>query len=214
MDITALKRIEAQLEELARHDNLTGLANRRHFEEKLSEFLLHREQGPFALMFLDIDQFKTINDAHGHATGDAALRHFAHCLKACVRASDTVARLAGDEFVVLLRELHSKDDAEGIARKIVKKVRLGFTNNGKQVKMTTSIGIAYAREAVVTSEELFASADQALYAAKNADRDIFKIIECNVIDMARRPFRRRGDARRHSDVSEPSQDAHNFGDTE
>ena len=129
MDITALKQIEAQLEELARHDILTGLANRRHFEERLSEFLLHRDQGPFALMFLDIDQFKAVNDAHGHATGDAALKHFGDCLKACVRATDTVARLGGDEFVVLLPGLHEKDDAERIARKIVKKVRRGFTVN-------------------------------------------------------------------------------------
>jgi diguanylate cyclase (GGDEF)-like protein len=70
MDITPMKRIEAQLEQLARHDALTGLPKRRHFEERLSEFLFQREQGPFALMFLDIDHFKAINDAYGHATGD------------------------------------------------------------------------------------------------------------------------------------------------
>jgi diguanylate cyclase (GGDEF)-like protein/PAS domain S-box-containing protein len=214
MDITALKRIEAQLDDLARHDVLTGLANRRHFEEKLSEFLLHREQGPFALMFLDIDQFKAINDAYGHATGDGALKHFANCLKACVRASDTVGRLAGDEFVVLLPGLHKKDDAEGIARKIVEKVRLGFTMNGKTLTMTTSIGIAYAPEAAVTSEALFASADQALYTAKNAHRNRFELVECNVIEMARRPSRRRNDARRHGDVDGSWPDASKFGDTE
>jgi GGDEF domain-containing protein len=102
MDITALKRIEAQLEHLARHDTLTGLPNRRHFEERLSEFLLQSEQESFALMYLDIDHFKTINDAYGHATGDAALKYFSECLRTCVRGTDTIARLAGDEFVVLL----------------------------------------------------------------------------------------------------------------
>jgi PAS domain S-box-containing protein len=117
MDITALKRIEAPLEEFARHDTLTALANRRHFEEKLADFLLHREEAPFALMFLDIDRFKAINDAHGHATGDAAPKHFAESPKTCVRATDTVARLAGDEFVVLLPGLRGKEDAERAARK-------------------------------------------------------------------------------------------------
>ena len=196
MDITPMERIEAQLEQLARHDALTGLANRRYFEEKLLEFLLQREQGPFALLFLDIDQFKAINDVYGHATGDAALKHFSDCLRTRVRATDTVARLAGDEFVVLLPGLRSREDAEMIARKIIREVRLGFAVNGELLTMTTSIGIAHAREASVTSEELFATADQALYAAKSADRDTFKVMECNVIEMTRRPFRRRIDARR------------------
>lgn len=141
MDITAMKRIEAQLERLARHDILTGLPNRRHFEERLSEFLLQRENGPFALMFLDIDHFKAINDAYGHATGDAALKHFSECLKACVRATDRIARLAGDEFVVLLPGLHGRADAEMVARKIINKTRVGFTVNGKTLNMTASIGI-------------------------------------------------------------------------
>jgi diguanylate cyclase (GGDEF)-like protein len=200
MDITPMKRIEAQLEELARHDTLTGLANRRHFEEKLSEFLFQRERGPFAMMFLDIDQFKAINDAYGHAAGDAALKHFGHCLNVCVRATDTVARLAGDEFVVLLPGLRAKDDAERIARKIIQKARLGFAVNGKTLTLTTSIGIAYARDAAVTSEELFASADHALYTAKNADRDRFELVECNAIEVGRRPSRRLSDARQHGDV--------------
>jgi diguanylate cyclase (GGDEF)-like protein/PAS domain S-box-containing protein len=207
MDITALKRIEAQLEQLARHDTLTGLPNRRHFEERLSEFLLQREQGAFALMFLDIDHFKAINDAYGHATGDAALKHFSECLKACVRATDTIARLAGDEFVVLLPRLHKRADAETVARKIIKNARLGFTVNGRTLNMTASIGISYAREAAVTSDALFASADEALYAAKNGDRDTFKVMECNGIDLAQRPSRRRSDVRQRNKVGASSRDS-------
>jgi len=207
MDITAMKRIEAQLEQLARHDTLTGLPNRWHFEERLSEYLLKREQGHFALMFLDIDHFKAINDAYGHATGDAALKHFSECLNACVRATDTVARLAGDEFVVLLPGLHKRADAEMIAQKIIKNTRLGFTVNGRTLNMTASIGIAYAREAVVTSDALFASADEALYAAKNGDRDTFKVMECNVIDVAQRPSRRRNDVRQGNEVGASSSDS-------
>jgi diguanylate cyclase (GGDEF)-like protein/PAS domain S-box-containing protein len=200
MDITALKRIEAQLEQLARHDMLTGLPNRRHFEERLSEFLVQREQGPFALMFLDIDHFKAINDAYGHATGDAALKHFSECLKASVRATDTIARLAGDEFVVLLPGLQKKADAEIVARKIIQNTRDRFTVNGGTLTMTVSIGIAYVREAALTSDALFASADEALYAAKNGDRDTLKVMECNVSDLARRPSRRRSDAGQRNEV--------------
>ena len=158
-------------------------------------------------MFLDIDHFKAINDDFGHATGDAALKHVSNCLKASVRATDTVARLAGDEFVVLLPGLTKREDAELVARKIIRDARLGLTVNGKTIKITTSIGIAFASEAAVTSEALFASADRALYAAKNAARDAFNVVECNVIEMAQRPSRRRRDSGHHDEVDPSTQDA-------
>ncbi|KAA6459556.1 diguanylate cyclase [Acidobacteria bacterium AB60] len=194
MDITALKRVEAQLEQLARYDILTGLPNRRYFEEKLAEFLLHQESGPFAMMFLDIDDFKAINDGHGHAAGDAALKHFTECLKKSVRATDTVARLAGDEFVVLLPGLRKKADAKMIANKIIQSTRLGFEVKNKSIRTAASIGIAYARAAFVNAEVLFASADRALYAAKSEGGNSFKLIECSVIEMTPQQTRRRGDA--------------------
>jgi diguanylate cyclase (GGDEF)-like protein len=124
-----------------------------------------------------------------------------------VRATDTIARLAGDEFVVLLPGLHKRADAEMVARKIIKNTRLGFTVNGRTLNMTASIGIAYAREAAITSDALFASADEALYAAKNGDRDTFKVMECNVIDLAQRPSGRRSDARPHNQVEASSRDS-------
>lgn len=206
MDITAMKRIEAQLEELARHDTLTGLPNRRHFEEELSEFLLRREEGSFALMFLDIDQFKAINDSFGHAVGDEALKHLSDCLKASMRTTDTIARLAGDEFVLLLPGLHEKADAEMIARKIIDNAVPGFTVDGKTVKISTSIGIAYAQDAAVTSEALFASADEALYNAKKAGRDTFKVMECNVNEIRGRPSRRVGDVNHRGIAAIPTED--------
>jgi diguanylate cyclase (GGDEF)-like protein/PAS domain S-box-containing protein len=188
-DVTAMKTIERQLDQLARHDALTGLPNRRHFEEKLEEFFLHlrREPAPYAMLFLDIDHFKAINDTHGHAIGDATLKHFSSCLKASVRASDMVARLAGDEFVVLLKGLHNRQEAERITDNILQSVRFEFTVNGEAFRITTSIGIAYAPEATVSSATLFACADKALYSAKNAHRDGFRVIECNVIEMVEKP---------------------------
>jgi diguanylate cyclase (GGDEF)-like protein/PAS domain S-box-containing protein len=190
-DITALKALESRLEQLARQDTLTGLPNRRHFEEKLSDLLLQHEERPFAMMLLDIDHFKAINDGYGHATGDAALKQVADSLKASVRISDTVARLAGDEFVVLLPGLCKRSDAAMIAQKIIGNARRTFTMNGNSLKITVSIGIAYASEAGVTSEGLYACADQALYNAKDADRDTFTMMDCNVIEMSERPTRRR-----------------------
>jgi diguanylate cyclase (GGDEF)-like protein len=200
MDITPMKRIEAQLEQLARHDSLTGLANRRYFEEKLSEFLLQREQGPFAVMFLDIDEFKAINDHYGHGTGDAALKHFSDCLRKCVRASDTVARLAGDEFVVFLPGVHTKDDAEMIARKIIGMVQSGFTVGDERLIMTTSIGIAYAKEVAMSADDLLATADEALYGAKSTGRNRFNVIECSVNEKLQGPARRRRNGRPHQDA--------------
>ena len=196
MDITALKTIEAQLARLARHDTLTGLPNRRCFEERLSELLLQHEARPFAMMLLDIDHFKAINDRHGHAAGDAALTHVADCLKASVRVTDTVARHAGDEFVVLLPGLSTRDDAEMIARKINARIRSECAGLEDNSQITVSIGVAYASEAGVTAEALYASADSALYNAKHAGRDTFIVIDCNVVEMAERPTRRRraGDA--------------------
>jgi diguanylate cyclase (GGDEF)-like protein/PAS domain S-box-containing protein len=191
MDITALKTVEAQLAQLAREDTLTGLPNRRHFEEKLSDLLLQHEARPFAMMLLDIDRFKAINDGYGHATGDAALKHVAESLKASVRASDTVARLAGDEFVVLLPGLCNRNDAEMIALKIIRNARGTFEMNGRSLEITVSIGIAYADQAGVTSEALYGCADQALYSAKHADRNTFTMMDCHVIAMSEMPSRRR-----------------------
>jgi diguanylate cyclase (GGDEF)-like protein/PAS domain S-box-containing protein len=194
MDITALKTVEAQLAQLARQDTLTGLPNRRCFDEKLSDLLLRREEAPFAMMFLDIDNFKGINDGYGHATGDAALIHVAERLKASVRVTDTVARLAGDEFVVLLPGLCSRSDAEMIARKINTNMRRASTIDDNKVDITVSIGIAYAAEPGVAAESLYRCADQALHNAKDADRDTFAFVDCNVIEMSERPTRRRRQA--------------------
>ncbi|MET3378192.1 MULTISPECIES: diguanylate cyclase domain-containing protein [Variovorax] len=179
LDITALKVVEHKLIELARLDTLTGLPNRLAFNEYLPEAVLRgRLTGhAMALMFLDIDHFKAINDTMGHAVGDAVLAEYARRLLGCVRGTDMVARLAGDEFVLVLEGLNAPGTAATVAAKVVESIRTPpFVVDGQRIEVTTSIGIAYHRAAdsSVTAEELLARADVALYNAKAAGRNRFE----------------------------------------
>jgi len=179
LDITALKVVESKLIELARIDTLTGLPNRLAFNEFLPAAVLRAQRtgSAIALMFLDIDRFKPINDTLGHAIGDEVLVEYARRLRASVRSTDTVARLAGDEFVVVLENLRTQEAAAAVARKIVLQIGTSAFRFGAQpVEVTTSIGIAFhqASDAAATAEELLARADAALYAAKSAGRNRFE----------------------------------------
>ncbi|MET3915623.1 diguanylate cyclase (GGDEF)-like protein/PAS domain S-box-containing protein [Variovorax sp. OAS795] len=178
LDITALKTVERQLMELARLDTLTGLANRLAFNEYLPVALARAQRSGHALavLFLDIDYFKTINDTFGHATGDGVLVEYARRLLASVRSTDTVARLAGDEFVVVLEDVQTREAAAGVARKIVGEINTGaFAIGGRTFQVTTSIGIAFHQPstAPVSDADLLARADAALYRAKSAGRNTF-----------------------------------------
>jgi diguanylate cyclase (GGDEF)-like protein/PAS domain S-box-containing protein len=179
-DVTALKAYEAQLKALARIDTLTGLPNRLQFNEKIAEALdrTGRSNQALALMFLDIDHFKSVNDTLGHAMGDAVLKEFARRLLANVRQVDLVARLAGDEFVVILEALRHSDEAVGVARKIVEAVAQPMDLkdlHGQPLVITTSIGIAYRASGTgaTNPKALLAQADEALYEAKGAGRNTF-----------------------------------------
>jgi diguanylate cyclase (GGDEF)-like protein/PAS domain S-box-containing protein len=176
IDVTAQKAVERELGLLARFDALTGLANRFQFNEKLSEALARcqRSGRALALMFLDIDHFKRINDTLGHAVGDGALKEFARRLRRTVRATDTVARLAGDEFVVILEGLHSEDEPRLIAAKILAEVNHPFVLGECRLAVTTSVGIACTGTGRVTAAELLARADKALYEAKAAGRNKYE----------------------------------------
>ncbi|SFO53740.1 PAS domain S-box-containing protein/diguanylate cyclase (GGDEF) domain-containing protein [Variovorax sp. OK605] len=179
LDITALKLVEHQLIELARMDTLTGLPNRLAFNEYLPDAVLRgRLTGnAMALMFLDIDRFKTINDTFGHALGDAVLVEYARRLMASVRGTDKVARLAGDEFVLVLENLSGPHAAATVAEKIVERIgTLPFVVEGQTIAVTTSIGIAFHRAAdtSASAEELLARADAALYNSKAAGRNRYE----------------------------------------
>jgi diguanylate cyclase (GGDEF)-like protein/PAS domain S-box-containing protein len=176
-DITPLKVVERQLERLAQKDTLTGLPNRHAFNDGIAAALRrsHRSDTQVALLFLDVDGFKKINDTLGHAAGDDVLREFARRLSACVRATDLVARLAGDEFVIVLEGVHTRDECRFVARKIIAAMRPEFRAADAMVKVTTSIGIALGQGAATTPEALLKRADSALYAAKGHGRDRFEI---------------------------------------
>jgi diguanylate cyclase (GGDEF)-like protein/PAS domain S-box-containing protein len=176
-DVTQLKLVERQLTTLARFDSLTGLANRHQFNEKLADALARAQRSgeALALMFLDIDHFKSINDTFGHAAGDSVLREFAHRLRQCVRGTDTVARLAGDEFVIILEGVHSEAEPQFVARKIVGQVNRPFDTKSGGLEVTTSVGIAFHRGPPMSPEELLARADKALYTAKAQGRNTYHL---------------------------------------
>ncbi|GGB99808.1 sensor domain-containing diguanylate cyclase [Pseudoduganella buxea] len=167
---------DAEMARLASTDALTGLFNRRKFEGELDMALLRaaRSGSQAGVAYLDIDHFKLINDNHGHGAGDRVLVEFAHRLRATVRATDTVARLAGDEFVVLFEGLAAPDELAGLGHKIVEAMRPPFLADGTPLAVTTSVGLAVATPGI-TREALLRQADEALYAAKAGGRDGFRL---------------------------------------
>ncbi len=181
-DVSALKAVERQLSELVRVDTLTGLANRYQFNEVLPMALLRGERARtgVALMFLDVDHFKEINDSHGHGVGDQVLQQFAERLRQCVRATDTVARFAGDEFVILLEGLGTDQEPELVAQKVVAAMTLPVVlEGGLRLKVSTSVGVAYCApgRTVLNVAELMAHADKALYVAKRAGRNTYRLAQ-------------------------------------
>ncbi|MDX1452715.1 MAG: EAL domain-containing protein [Oleiphilaceae bacterium] len=173
VDITALKQANRQMENLALFDSLTGLANRRLFIDRLHQSILNarRHNSVAALFFLDLDQFKRINDTLGHHAGDELLLTVAERLKACVRKQDTVARLGGDEFTILLNNIADTDKIASIAKQILKALKEPVKLGKHEVIVSTSIGITLAPTDSTCSETLMKNADLALYMAKENGRD-------------------------------------------
>ena len=172
-DITRLKGIEQELRKHARFDALTGLPNRPHLFEVMDAALARarRRKTAIAVFFLDVDSFKAINDLYGHANGDLVLQAFATRLAAAVRITDTVARLAGDEFVIVLEDLKQQDEAEMVAVKILEATRLPIQLDADAVRISTSIGIVFDDTFEQSASALLALADESLYEAKAAGRN-------------------------------------------
>jgi diguanylate cyclase (GGDEF)-like protein/PAS domain S-box-containing protein len=179
-DITARKEIEDKLFRLAQFDTLTGLPNRALFMDRLATALTRaaRTRGKLALMFLDLDGFKAVNDTFGHEGGDVLLQQVSARLLAQVRKSDTVARLAGDEFTIILENLTQPDDgAAVVAQKIVSAIQQPFDIGGKQAYVTVSIGLIVhdASRQEISLADLLRKADNEMYAVKRAGKDGFKV---------------------------------------
>jgi len=170
----ALRGQVEQIEKLALYDALTGLANRRLFHDRLEQAFLaaHRTGTGFALMLLDLDRFKEINDTLGHQTGDAVLEHFATRLKDVARASDTVARLGGDEFALVLQGAQDSASALFVAERIRRALDDPFVIDGLTLELETSIGIAIFPRHGKDAEQLLKRADIALYASKDSHQPV------------------------------------------
>ncbi len=188
-DISERKIVEEQIEHQAYHDALTGLPNRRLFRDRLTVALAHarRTSAPLAVMFLDLDRFKDVNDSLGHSLGDELLKAVALRLKTALRQEDSIARMGGDEFTILLANLKTPEDAAKIAQKILDVVAQPVRIEGNELFITTSVGIALYPNDGDTAEALLKNSDHAMYRAKEAGRNLVHMFtqSMNTVAMER-----------------------------
>jgi diguanylate cyclase (GGDEF)-like protein/PAS domain S-box-containing protein len=185
-DISERKAQEERISYMAHHDTLTGLPNRAMLMERLRVALLHaeREGHQVAVLFIDLDRFKIINDTLGHSVGDGLLQTVAERLKRAVRASDTVSRLGGDEFIVLLYKVRAIQDAERVAEHILGVLAPTARVEGHELAITPSIGIAAYPENGADADELIRNADVAMYHAKAQGRNNYQLFEPSLSETA------------------------------
>lgn len=185
-DITERKHAEEELRELATSDSLTKLHNRTLFLELLDKAITvgRRNKQKHAILFLDLDNFKNINDSLGHEVGDLLLCNVAQRIVECTRESDTVARLGGDEFIILIYDISMPSHAADIAAKIIRKLDESFRLDGHDVVITPSIGIAIYPDDGLNTQDLLRNADTAMYAAKNYGRRNFKYFTSEMNERA------------------------------
>jgi len=179
-DISARMEMQGRLLHQATHDMLTGLPNRSLFYDRLTQAIARSRRGGtlMAVLYLDIDKFKNVNDTLGHDAGDDLLKAFSKRLAECVRATDTVARLGGDEYAVVLESLAGREDGRRIAEKIVRAMHPAFTLQSRSLQITSSVGVAfYAGESELGPDGLVKHADDALYRAKHAGRNNYQIYD-------------------------------------
>lgn len=190
-DVTELKQAEEEIRYLAFYDGLTGLANRMLFQDRLTQEirLAERNKQQFALLYLDLDQFKRVNDTFGHHIGDLLLKKVSGALQKCIRATDTasrlvemnrnpaIARLGGDEFTVILPNIKEPENAAFVARRILKEIPKPYILDGHEITATTSVGISLYPTDGTDASELLKHADTAMYQAKNNGRNTYQFYE-------------------------------------
>jgi diguanylate cyclase (GGDEF)-like protein len=180
-DITERRVIEARMAYLADHDALTDLPNRVRFREQLEHAMIHARRGqPLALLFLDLDQFKSVNDTLGHPIGDALLQAVAARLLQGMRETDSVARLGGDEFAIIQAPIEQPTEATIFAARLIERLDAPFDIAGHQISIGTSIGIAFAPEDGVDPDQLLKCADLALYRAKQDGRGVYRLFQAGM----------------------------------
>ncbi|HUC36679.1 MAG TPA: EAL domain-containing protein [Acidimicrobiales bacterium] len=182
-DVTERKRLEQRLSHQAFHDALTGLANKALFRDRLQHALarMDRSHGHLAVLFLDLDNFKTVNDSLGHSAGDDLLRSVAELLVGCVRIADTAARLGGDEFAVLVEDIETRADALALAERVLEVLRRPVRVGAKDVAATASIGITFDVPGV-SADQLLSNADLAMYRAKERGKNRYEEFEDDMHD--------------------------------
>ena len=201
-DVSASKAFEEQLKHRAFHDPLTHLPNRALLLDRMEQALA-REDRSLGLIFVDIDDFKLVNDSLGHAAGDALLSGVAVRLRGCLRSADTAARLGGDEFALLVVDMAAEHECERVARRVLDTLRRPFGREGDSVHITVSVGYVTATSGSVTINELLRRADFAMYAAKRRGKSRAEAFDPEVADRicrklrVDRPRQRRGRAHLH-----------------
>jgi diguanylate cyclase (GGDEF)-like protein/PAS domain S-box-containing protein len=203
-DITERKTLLDRLERLAHHDPLTGLPNRSLLYERLDLAVAQasRQGHLVAVLFMDFDNFKVVNDSLGHEFGDLILKLIATRLTGCVRASDTVARLGGDEFVLVLSEIAHDEDAALVARKVLRSVSDPYVIGGREVRLTTSIGIAIYPVGTGNVDELLKHADLAMYRAKERGKANYQFFTPELNERALKRLTLEGELRRALEENE------------
>ena len=187
-EINELKRTELSLQHMATHDPLTGLPNRYLMTDRLTQTLAHGERADriFAVLFIDVDNFKTINDVRGHEFGDLVLQALGARLAATVRGSDTVARIGGDEFVIILEPLARRENAGLVAEKVLRSAARPFTIRRRRTNLTVSVGVSVHPDNGTDAEVLLEAADYAMYQAKASGKNAWQLCPQGLIAPAPR----------------------------
>ncbi len=197
-DITARKKVEERAEYLAQHDTVTELPNRALFKDRLQQSvaIARRRDVPMAVLFVDLDNFKDVNDTLGHQAGDDMLRQVAHRLMQCVRETDTAARLGGDEFAIIASELRAIDDVTILARRMLQAMSTPFTIHGQEVHSGASIGVTIFPDDSDNADQLLTYADLALYHAKGAGKGTYQFYNQQMGDAIHKRKALEGDMRK------------------
>jgi diguanylate cyclase (GGDEF)-like protein/PAS domain S-box-containing protein len=198
-DISVRRVAEAELQHNAKHDALTKLANRAHFDDQLGRAIARVRRHPerrFAVMYLDLDRFKTVNDSLGHKAGDELLVEVAQRMKAMLRPTDTLARLGGDEFAVLLEDMERARGAAALAERLQKELQRPFKLRNMEVSVSASIGITFSAIGYADAEQIIRDADTAMYKAKSSGKSRYAIFDASLQQHVSEQLRLESELRR------------------